>query len=114
MSRAKRFDQSRLRIIFLRITGIVDMHDGFDRQTAGFLPAFIAAHAVGNHRQPALAKKFRVRNRLPIKIRIFIVGALAANVGQARHFDSRFCAALWRRGTVRHHDVRMRTGFCGI
>src|SRR5579862_8483985 len=60
-------------------------------EPTGLLPALIPAHSVRNDRQASLAHEFLVRVRLPIKIRILIVGPLAADVGQTGGFDSR----LW-------------------
>ena len=44
----------------------IDVADGFDSQTTGLLPSLVAAHAIGNYRQPALAQKIFFGLRLPV------------------------------------------------
>jgi len=68
---------------------VVDLTHGFDCEAAGLLSAFVTAHAVSNHREATLAKEFLAGVGFPIEIGIFIIAAQAADVGQARDFDSR-------------------------
>ena len=68
---------------------IVDITDGLDGKAAGFLPAFVSAHAIGDDGQAAFAAKVGVRGGLPVSERVFIVGADAADVGQISQFDPR-------------------------
>jgi hypothetical protein len=63
--------------------------DGIDGDAAGFLAAFVTAHAIGYYGQPALARKLFVVGRLPVSKLIFIVFSLAANVAHARQLNSR-------------------------
>ena len=67
---------------------VVDVTHGFDREAAGLLSAFVSAHAVGNNGEATLAKEFLAGVGLPIEVGIFIIAAQAADVGQARDFDS--------------------------
>src|ERR1700730_13145446 len=60
----------------------IDLADSLHCQTAGFLSAFVSAHAIGNYGQPALTQVLLVAGGLPIKVRIFIVVTLAPAVGQ--------------------------------
>src|SRR5579859_410065 len=79
---------------------LVDVTHGLDRETAGFLATLVSAHAVGDDSEAAFAEEVLVGVGLPIKIGIFIIGALAADVGQARHLDSGFCVAAVNRHKV--------------
>src|SRR5580765_6393852 len=67
---------------------VVDTTHGFDGEVAGFLPTFVPAHAVGHDGETALATEILVGIGLPIKIGVFVIGTLAADVGQARRFDA--------------------------
>src|SRR5208283_2247442 len=71
--------------------------DGLNRDAAGFLSTFVAAHAVGHDRQSALAREFLVVGGLPVSVLIFVVFSLAANVAHACQFNSR---------TYSHHTSR--------
>ena len=86
MSGGEGLDQGRLRICAESV--VVDAANGLDGEAAGFLSAFVTAHAVGHHRQAALAAKVLVGDWLPIKKGILVIGTLAADVGQAGRFDS--------------------------
>src|SRR5271157_2781941 len=66
----------------------IDRNHGFDRQTAGLLAAFIAAHAVGDDGETALAQELLVFFRLPVTKTVFVILALAANVGLCGDFES--------------------------
>jgi hypothetical protein len=55
--------------------------DSLDGETAGFLSAIISTHAVGDDGEAALATKIGVGLRFPIKVGVFVVFALEANVG---------------------------------
>ena len=68
---------------------VVDVANGFDGKTAGFLSTFVSAHAVGDDGEAALAAKVLVGVRFPVEVGVLVVGALAPNVGQARGFDAR-------------------------
>ena len=70
--------------------GCVGVHlfDRLDCDTAGFLPAFISAHAVGHDGQPALQRKIVIVSRLPIGIAVFVVFSLAANIAETRQLNS--------------------------
>ena len=63
--------------------------DDFNRNAARFLTAFVAAHAIGHYCQPALLSKFRIAGRLPIGIAVLIVLALATQIAEASHFNTR-------------------------
>ena len=80
---------------------IVEIADGFHREAAGFLPAFVASHAVGDDRETSFAAKFGVGFGFPIEKGVFVVRALEAHIGQAGGFDS------WLRFTVNRH-IEMR------
>jgi hypothetical protein len=67
---------------------VVDVTHGFDREAAGLLSAFVSAHAVGNNREATLAKEFLAGVGFPEEIGVFVIAAQAADVGQARDFDS--------------------------
>lgn len=54
---------------------------GLDRDPAGFLSAFIAAHPVGHHRKTALVRELFVFFGLPVSKRIFVILSLTADVG---------------------------------
>src|SRR5258708_27457804 len=86
VGRIKSSHQSSLRVIGKTI--VVHVAHRLDCETTGFLPTFLATHAISNDRQAALAAKFFIRLGLPIKIGIFIVHALAADIVQAPQFDS--------------------------
>ena len=88
MGGAKSTYQSILRII-VKVAVIYEAH-GFDRQTARLLSAFITAHSVGDHGQPAFQREFFVGIGLPVEARILVVDALAPDVSQARNFESGF------------------------
>src|SRR5690242_1360652 len=67
---------------------VVDILNGFYRETAGFLSAFIPAHAVSDEGEPAFLLEVRVVVRFPVREKVLVVLALAANVRQAGHFDA--------------------------
>jgi hypothetical protein len=67
---------------------IVHVTNGIDSEATGFLPAFVATHAIGDERQPALALELVVALGLPVRQCVFVILALAAYVAQAGHFDS--------------------------
>ena len=77
---------------------IVEMAYGFDRDPAGFLPAFVSTHAVGHDGQAPLAAEFLVRIRLPVEKGILVILALQADVGQTGGFDP----WLWTLTVDRH------------
>src|ERR1700704_5132901 len=70
---------------------VVNLKHSFDREATGLLTAFITTHAIGNHGQAALALKLFGALRFPIKKRVFVVLALAADVSQAGHLHARLC-----------------------
>src|SRR5712692_798936 len=82
------------------LVAIKRRHDLY-RQMAGFLAAFVAAHAIGHDCQPTFAEKLLIILRLKIAKGILVVLALAADIGLARDFDS---------GTNFHQSVRGRSG----
>src|SRR5579864_2662581 len=87
-----RFQGLQQRALRIRAEGIlVDVTHGLDCEAAGFLSAFVPSHAVGDYGQAAFAEEFLIGLRLPVEVRILIIAALAANVGQARGLDS----GLW-------------------
>ena len=88
-------EQSALRIAVK--FGIVDMAHGFDGEAAGFLSAFVSAHAVGDYGEAALAAEFVVGVGLPVEVGVLVIGTLAADVGQARDLDPGFCVATVNR-----------------
>src|SRR3979490_2024545 len=61
---------------------VVNLKHSFDREATGLLTAFITTHAIGNHGQAALALKLFGALRFPIKKRVFVVLALAADISQ--------------------------------
>jgi hypothetical protein len=89
-------DQRSLRIAAKGI--VVDVAHGLDGEATSFLPAFVTAHAVGDDGETALAEEVLVGVGLPIEIGILVIGALTADVGEARRFD----AGLWSFGLNRH------------
>ena len=86
VSRFEGFDESRLRVGVKGV--IVDLAHGLDGEAAGFLSPLISPHTVGNDGKAALAQEFLVAVGLPVEIGIFVIATLAAEVGQARGFDS--------------------------
>ena len=63
----------------LRVAGgiaFINVTHGFHGDAAGFLAAFVSAHAIGNDRKPPLLVELFVGIRLPIDKGILIVGAL--------------------------------------
>ena len=77
------------------------MADGLDGDAASLLPALISAHPVGDDGESPLSPEFGVVLWFPVEIGILIVGALMANVAEARHFNARSSAA----GFHRHHWI---------
>src|ERR1700687_2304425 len=86
VGRLQSLNQRRLRIVAAKVA--IDLHQCFHRQTARFLTAFVAAHAVRHNRQTTLAQELPVALRLPITKGILVVLAQAADVGLARYFNS--------------------------
>jgi hypothetical protein len=82
--------------IFARVAR-VDLANRFHSETAGFLPALVASHTVGNYREAAFALKFLLSIRLPVEIGILVIFALAAYVGQAGDLNSGFHAHQFDR-----------------
>src|SRR4029077_14162447 len=62
--------------------------DGLNRDAAGFLAAFVSAHAIRHNGQPALDWELQIVGRLPIRIAVFVVFALAADIAQARQLHT--------------------------
>src|SRR4029077_4725670 len=85
-------DQRTLRIVAKGI--VVDVAHGLDGEATGFLPALVTAHAVGDDGETAFAEEFLLGVGLPIDVGILVIGALTADVGEARRFD----AGLWSFG----------------
>lgn len=79
-------DQSSLRIVATEVAIYGD--ERIYGETAGFLPAFVATHAVGYYGQAAFAKKQAVVLGLPIAEGVFVVLAHTTDVGLARYLDS--------------------------
>src|SRR5690349_18406978 len=67
----------------------IHLLDSFGCDPAGFLPAFISAHAVGHDGQAAFQRKGLIVIRLPIGVTVFIVFSLAANITEAPELNSR-------------------------
>jgi len=86
MSRLKGRGERGLRVAVERV--VVDAAHGLDREAAGFLSAFVTAHAVGDNGEAALAAEVLVGIGLPVDMGIFVVLALATDVGQAGGFDA--------------------------
>ena len=84
--RFKGFGESQLWIIAESI--VIDLAYGLDGKATGFLTALVSAHTVGDDGESALAAKVVVGIGLPVEIGIFVIGALAADIGQARGFDA--------------------------
>jgi hypothetical protein len=70
--------------------------DRFDRDAAGFLATFVAAHAIGHNRQSALAREFLVARWFPVCVVVLVIFSLAANVAEARQLYS---------GPYSHHTL---------
>src|SRR4029079_9467813 len=66
----------------------VGLFDGLNRDAAGFLAAFVSAHAIRHNGQPALDWELQIVGRLPIGIAVFVVFALAADIAQARQLHT--------------------------
>src|SRR4029077_3271665 len=86
VSLAETGDQRVLKIA--RGIVIVNITNGIDREATGFLPTFVATHAVGDQRQPALSLELVVALGLPVRQCVFVILALATHIAQAGHFDS--------------------------
>src|SRR5215475_1359566 len=71
-----------------RRVAVVDVADGIDREATGFLPAFVAAHAIGDQRQSAFLQKLIFALRLPVGEGVFVIFTLAAYVAKTGHLDS--------------------------
>jgi hypothetical protein len=66
----------------------VDVLNRLNRESTGFLSAFIATHPVSHHGESSLPLKLVVSFRLPVGGRVLIVGTLAADIRQAGHLNS--------------------------
>src|ERR1035437_3502874 len=86
VGRLQSLDQRLLRVVAAKVA--IHCQQRFHRQPACFLTALVAAHAVRDHRQPSLAQEQPVVLRFPIAERILVIGALAAQVGLHRYFNS--------------------------
>ena len=74
-----------------RIAGVglgIDLFDGLNRDAAGFLAAFVSAHAVRHNGQPALQRELRIAGRFPVGIAVLIIFSLAAHIAQARQLNT--------------------------
>ena len=69
---------------------IVDTTHGFDRKATGLLATLVASHAVSNDGETAFAEEIIVGLGLPVKVGIFVIGPLTADIGQAGCDDARF------------------------
>src|ERR1039458_379552 len=85
VGRLQTLDQRLLGVIAAEVA--IDGHQRFHRQSARFLPAFVAAHAVRYHGQPPLAEELPIVLGLPIAKRILVILAHAADVGLARYLN---------------------------
>src|SRR5260370_29933265 len=70
---------------------VINAAHGFYREATGLLSALVSTHAVGHDDETALAAEVLVGVGLPVQVGVFVIGALAADVGDARRFD----AGLW-------------------
>src|ERR1019366_8729890 len=86
VGRLQSLDQRLLRVVAAKVA--IRRQQCFHRQPTRFLTALVAAHAVRDHRQPSLAQELPVVLRFPIAERILVIGALAAQVGLHRYFNS--------------------------
>ena len=59
-----------------------------DGDAAGFLAAFISAHAVSDDGEPPLLLKLLVARRLPVGVAVFVVLALATHISESGQLDS--------------------------
>src|ERR1700730_424902 len=66
----------------------IQFFDRLHRDAAGFLAAFISAHAVGHDGQPALQRELLIAGRFPVGIAVFIVISLAADITEARQLNT--------------------------
>jgi hypothetical protein len=96
--------QSGLRIAIEVV--IIDVAYGLNGKPAGFLPAFVSTHAVGDDREAALAVKFVLSLGFPIKIGVLVIVALQTYVRQAGGFNS------WLR--IRDINRHRRRVSCGL
>ena len=74
MGGQKRIEQGWLRIACE--VAVVKVAYGLDGNAAGFLSAFVAAHAIGHDSQAPFAAEFLVAVRLPIEKGILVIRAL--------------------------------------
>src|SRR5579871_696579 len=72
----------------IRGVGQVGVAYCFYRDGASYLTALMTAHSVGHHRQPALSLEDLVVVGLDVAIVVFVVSAVAANIGQIGEFDT--------------------------
>src|SRR6266567_4923568 len=82
-------DERALRIAAKGV--VIDAAHGFYGQATGLLSALVSTHAVGHDGETALAAEVLVGVGFPVEVGVFVIGALTADVGEARRFD----AGLW-------------------
>jgi hypothetical protein len=83
-------DESDLSVVAEVI--LVHFSNRLHGEATGFLPAFVATHAVSDYGEATFALKFLISLRLPVEIGILVIFALAAYVGKAGYIHSGFHA----------------------
>ena len=62
---------------------------GWIQPQCGWLPGpLVTAHAVGHNGQSAFAREFLIAVGFPVRVPVFVIFALAANVAEARQLNS--------------------------
>ena len=86
----------------------VDVLNYLDGNAAGFLSAFVAAHAVGEESEPPFLPKLLVARWLPIRVAVFVVLAFATDVAERGQINSRANSheRFWIIQKQVHRDVR--------
>lgn len=72
----------------VRVSGKIGGAHRLDSDAAGNLTTAMAAHAVGNHGQAALARKVSLAVWFGVAVVVLIVRALAADIGKIAEFNS--------------------------
>ena len=86
-----------------------------DRNGAGKLATLVAAHAIGDDDEPALAAELLVAFRLRVAVVVLVVGAMTAHVSKVAQLDAgpdlhpcscRYRPGHWFRRTAENpHDI---------
>jgi len=79
--------------------------DGLNGDATSFLAAFVSSHAIGYDDESSLLPEIFLVGGLPIGVIVFIIIALAANIGEAGEFDSGPDLHLTSGAVARHHQL---------